>query len=228
MNGRYVFRSLWLAALVIAGVAGAAFVTHTAGAVSPLATLPANAPSAPVLFVVTQEQVSTGARDFVQSMADRGLQFLSDETMSMTAKKQAFRRLLKDSFDMATIGRFTLGRYWRTATPEQRREYLGLFEEMVVDVYAERFSEYGGQQFETRSFRPDGTKDTIVTSFIVSPQGPDVQVDWRVRYKSGRYRIVDVIVEGVSMSVTQRSDFSSVIQRGGGDVQVLLAHLRSK
>jgi phospholipid transport system substrate-binding protein len=64
---------------------------------------------------------------------------------------------------------------------------------------------------------------------IVSPEGkPPVKVDWRVRNKDGRYKIVDVLVEGVSMSLTQRSDFSSVIQAGGGDVQVLLNHLKQK
>ena len=49
-----------------------------------------------------------------------------------------------------------------------------------------------------------------------------------MRYKDGKYKVIDIIVEGVSMSVTQRSDFSSVIQRGGGNVQVLIDHLREK
>src|SRR5690606_5730149 len=113
-------------------------------------------------------------------------------------------------------------------TDAQRKEYMTLFRQMVVNVYSARFGEYKGQKFETRSFRALDDKDTLVTSFIVPLDGPEIQVDWRVRYKDGRYRIVDVIVEGVSMSVTQRSDFAAVIQRGGGDVQVLLAHLRGK
>jgi len=89
-----------------------------------------------------------------------------------------------------------------------------------------RFFDYSGEHFETRSSRPDGTRDIIVSSFIVPENGTEIQVDWRVRYKKGRYQIVDVIVEGVSMSVTHRSDFSSVIQRGGGNIQALLTHLR--
>ncbi|MEC7028100.1 MAG: ABC transporter substrate-binding protein, partial [Pseudomonadota bacterium] len=77
-------------------------------------------------------------------------------------------------------------------------------------------------------YRADGEKDTIVTSFIIPDQGSEIQIDWRVRYKDGKYKVIDIIVEGVSMSVTQRSDFSSVIQRGGGNVQVLIDHLREK
>ncbi len=169
-----------------------------------------------------------GARKFIQSMAGRAIGFLGDANMGMDQKKGAFRKLLQDSFDMKTIGRFALGRYWRTATPEQRKEYQALFEKMVINVYSARFSEYKGQKFEARSFRAEGENDTLVTSFIVPSSGPEIQVDWRVRYKNGSYKIVDVMVEGVSMSVTQRSDFSAVIQRGGGNIQVLLDHLKAQ
>ena len=70
-------------------------------------------------------------------------------------------------------------------------------------------------------------KDTIVKSKIISPKSNnDVPVEWRVRKKGNQYKVIDVLVAGVSMSVTQRSDFSSVIQRGGGDVSVLINHLK--
>ena len=75
-------------------------------------------------------------------------------------------------------------------------------------------------------FRDDGKKDILVNSYIVPKGGSKVKVDWRVREKNGKMKIIDVIIEGVSMSLTQRSDFSSVIQRGGGKIEVLLEHLR--
>jgi phospholipid transport system substrate-binding protein len=173
-------------------------------------------------------QQGEGARNFIDSMAGRAIEFLGDEAMSTDAKKNSFKKLLKDSFDMNTIGRFAMGRYWRSASPQQRDEYQKLFETMVVEVYSQRFSDYQGQRFEARTYRADGEKDTIVTSFIIPDQGSEIQIDWRVRYKDGKYKVIDIIVEGVSMSVTQRSDFSSVIQRGGGNVQVLIDHLREK
>lgn len=169
----------------------------------------------------------TGAQHFVQDMADRAIGFLGSADMAMDQKKASFRKLLEESFDMKTIGRFSLGRYWRVSTPEQRKEYQKLFEKMVINVYSQRFSDYQGQKVEVRSSRADGSNDTLVTSFIVPAEGPEIQVDWRIRYKDGRYKVVDVIVEGVSMSVTQRSDFAAVIQRGGGDVQVLITHLKT-
>ncbi len=181
------------------------------------------------ILYVGEEQIGVGAQNFVQNMAERALSFLSDPNLQQDTKKQKFQKLLDSSFDMKTIGRFALGRYWRTSSAEEKKEYFKLFNEMVVEVYANRFGEYKGQLFEARSFRDAGKNDTIVNSHVISPDGSsNIEVDWRVRYKEGQYKIVDVIVEGVSMSVTQRSDFASVIQRGGGDIQVLLAHLRTQ
>ena len=170
--------------------------------------------------------IGTGAQNFIDNMGSRAIGFLGNGNLSQAQKKREFQSLLRSSFDLATIGRFALGRYWREASPAQQAEYLNLFEQMVVDVYSARFEEYQGQTFDVASFRADGDKDTIVTSFIVPDSGSKIQVDWRVRHKDGRYKIVDVIIEGVSMSLTQRSDFSSVIQRGGGNIEALLAHLR--
>ncbi|HRC26356.1 MAG TPA: ABC transporter substrate-binding protein [Alphaproteobacteria bacterium] len=169
-----------------------------------------------------------GAQAFVADMGDRAISFLSDSSLSQEAKRLSFRKLLDSSFDMETIGRFALGRYWRTTSPKQRQTYLSLFRNMVVDVYSARFEDYKGQSFEVKSARAEGVADFLVTSFIVPKGDTPVQVDWRVRNKGGRYRIVDVIVEGVSMATTQRQDFAAVIGKGGGDVQVLIDHLSGR
>jgi phospholipid transport system substrate-binding protein len=175
-----------------------------------------------------QDSVAEGARKFIAGMGDRGLNFLGNPSMSPEAKKTEFRKLLNDSFDMNTIARFSLGTHWRSATPAQQKEYLRLFNDMIVKVYSRRFSEYKGQKFEVRSSRKEGEKDYVVSSFILPPDGPQVRVDWRVRNRGNSYKVVDIMVEGVSMAQTQRADFSSVIQRGGGKVEALLAHLRQQ
>lgn len=168
-----------------------------------------------------------GAFDFVKSTTAKGLAFLADPNATKAQKSADFRKLLDQSFDLDTIGRFALGRYWNTATPAQQKQYLSLFKKMVVDVYSNRFEEYQGQKLEVRSFRSISSQDTLVSSFMIPANGgQEVQIDWRVRNKGGSYKIVDVLVAGVSMSVTQRSDFSSVIQRGGGSVDALISELQ--
>lgn len=176
--------------------------------------------------ISTNSQENEAARKFVDRVAQKGIQIISNKDLSDSGRKKAFSKLLRDNFDMKTIGRFSLGRYWRTSTPEQQKEYLKLFEKMVVDVYSRRFSEYTGQVLEVQDARSEGKSDIVVTSYVTHETHPDIRVDWRVRHKNGRYKVVDIIVEGVSMAVTQRSDFASVIQRGGGQVNVLLAHLK--
>ena len=170
-------------------------------------------------------KIVVGSQKFVSSMAQKALDFLASD-MSKDQKSGEFSKLLQNNFDMETIGKFVLGRYWKTATPEQRETYQQLFRKRIVQIYSNRFEEYTGQKFDVRGARADGSTDAIVSSFIVANDGPEVQVDWRVRNSGGGYKIVDVMVEGVSMSVTQRSDFASVIQQGGGNVQSLISYLK--
>lgn len=176
----------------------------------------------------TQVANTSGPQNFVDTVAKRGISFLADDKLSPAQQRQSFRTLLRDSFDLSTIGRFVLGRYWRVATASERAEYQRLFERMVIDVYAERFSTYNGQTLKTTTAKAVNDTDTIVSSLIVPKEGGEkVKVDWRIRGSGARYRVVDVIVEGVSMSVTQRADFAAVIQRGGGEVSALLKHMRT-
>ena len=121
-----------------------------------------------------------------------------------------------------------LGRYWNSATPQQQDEYQKLFEQLIVSTYADRFVEYSGETFRITGSRPEGENDTMVTTQIVRPNGPPVNVDWRVRKRDGTYKIIDVVVEGVSMGVTQRQEFASVISQNGGQVQGLIQALRQK
>lgn len=208
------YKNVRLGLLLLAGaaaVAGGMMIDARNGAVSSQA--------------LAGEQAS-GAEGFIQNLTDQGVAFLSDDSLSIEQQKQEFKTILNRDFDLKTIGRFALGRYWKSASEEQRDEYMKLFNTMVVNVYSQRFESYNGQDIKIISSRPEG-KDTLVSSILTQKNGPDVRLDWRVREKSGGYKVVDVIVEGVSMSVTQRSDFASVIQRGGGDVEALLQHLRT-
>lgn len=166
------------------------------------------------------------AQKFIAKMGDKAISFLSDEKLSQKQKEKEFRKLLTHHFDMETIGRFAMGRNWKVTTAKQKIEYQKLFKQLIVKVYTVRFNDYEGQNFDVVSVRDRGKKDVLVTTHIVPDAGSKIKVEWRVRNRAGKYKIIDVVIEGVSMSLTQRSDFSSVIQRGGGKVEVLLEHLR--
>jgi len=170
-----------------------------------------------------------GAAAFIEKLGNEAINAFSDKGTPRAQATSRFRDLLYQGFDVPYIGRWVLGRYWNQATPEQQQEYLQLFERMIVNTYADRFVEYSGETFRITGSRPEGESDTMVTTQIVRPSGgPPVAVDWRVRKRDNGYKIIDVVVEGVSMGVTQRQEFASVIQSNGGRIEGLLQALRQR
>ena len=172
-----------------------------------------------------REAAAQDPRAFVADLGHQAIQVLG-QNVSPAQRIARFRQLFRDDFDVPGIGQFVLGRYWRVATPAEQQEFLQLFQEYIVQSYAARLGEYGGEQFRVISSRPAGN-ETVVTSEIDGPSSR-VLVDWYLVDRGGRPRISDVYVGGISMKVTQRDEFASVIQRSGGRVDALLAQLRQR
>lgn len=167
------------------------------------------------------------AQAAVRALGEDALSVLR-EGLNEQQLTERFRTMLNRGFDVPFIARFVLGRYWRVATPAQREEYVRLFEELIVQTYVDRFQTYSGETFEVQSARQEG-RDIFVQSRIMRPgDAPPIKVDWRVRERDASYKIIDVVVEGVSMAITQRNEFASVIQRKGGRIEGLLEELREK
>ncbi len=172
----------------------------------------------------------TDAGAFVKNLGDHAIRVLTGKDVTALERENRFRTLLRQGFDVERIGRFVLGRYARRVKPEAIDEYNGLFEDLIVATYAARFAEYSGQQFVIkRVAKPKNRGDSIVmTEIRPSDGGPSIRVDWQVHGQKDAYKIVDVRVEGVSMSVTQREEFTAVIRKNGGKVDALLTVLRKK
>ena len=161
------------------------------------------------------------AENFIKKLGQEAIDVLEKSNDDEEIVRREFKRILNKNFDMTTLARFAMGRYWTIATDAEKKEYTKLFNKMVVDVYSKRFSDYSGQDFEVIGNKPAGRKDFVVNS-IIKGAGSPVKVGWRLR----KGKVIDVIVAGVSMSVTQRSEFASVIQRNGGQVSALVEHLK--
>ncbi|MFN7114763.1 MAG: phospholipid-binding protein MlaC [Alphaproteobacteria bacterium] len=174
------------------------------------------------------EKKTDATISFVQKMGDAALTELTDKDLNGAERQKRVRDLLRKNFDVQTIGRFALGTHWRTATEAERKEYLTLFEDMIVRTYAQRFGEYSGQTFKVNGARALNDRDSIVTSQVIQQGGPPIAIEWRVRNSGGQMKVIDVFIENVSMAITQRSDFDAVIQRGGGKVESLLVSLRGR
>lgn len=169
------------------------------------------------------------ATTFVSDLLSKALQSLADKSLTDEQREKQFRTMLDTKFDMPRISRFVLGRYWTTASEQERQNFQKLFEDYVVRAYSARFSQYSGEQVKVTGARPESETVTLVTSQIIRPNGaPPAKIDWRVRKQDNDLKIVDIDVEGVSMLVTQREEFGSVIQRSGGTVAALNKTLQER
>lgn len=181
------------------------------------------------LFVVPAKAAApSDAAGFVNDLVNSALKTLDNKQLSEEERAKTFRELLDRDFDMPRISRFVLGPYWREASDQEKQQFQKLFEDYVVRSYAQRFSEYSGEQVKVTGSRPESETSTLVQSQVVRQNGPPAKVDWRVRKDDKGFKIVDVDVEGVSMVLTQREEFSSVIQRSGGTVAGLNKELQQK
>lgn len=169
-----------------------------------------------------------GATAFIDALAQRAIEGLTAKDIDNADRAARFRALFTETFDVATIGRFALGTPWRTASESDRAEYLKAFEDFIVATYATRFADYGGEAIRTTGSRRGDDNEVFVASEFVRAQGAPVRVSWRLRPNGNSWRIIDVIIEDVSMAITQRDDFSATIQRNGGRLSALIEALRSK
>lgn len=176
--------------------------------------------------VAPRSAAAQDATAFVRTLGTEAIQVLGP-SVSPAQRVARFRQLFHDDFDLPGIGRFVLGRYWNTATPPQQQEFVGLFQEYLVQAYSSRLGQYGGEPFRVLGARPNGS-EVVVSSEVIRNGGGPIQIDWYLLNVGGQFKITDVYVGGVSMKVTQRDEFSAIIQHDGGRIDGLLTRLRQK
>ncbi len=180
-----------------------------------------------IVIVPTARAADGGPDTFISKIGQEAINSLTAKDLSDKERQNRFRAIFNRAFSPKLIARFALGRYWRRASGTQQKEYVGLFEDFIVQAYATRFKAYNGQTLKVGKIRDINKRDKIVYSTLNMTDGRKIPVHWRVRGNSD-YKIVDVLVEGVSMAITQRDEFSSIINQRGGKIEGLLAALREK
>lgn len=166
------------------------------------------------------------AKQFVADLGAQAIFVLRQPGQTIERRESIFRDMLAQKFALGFIGRFVLGRYWKGATADQQEEYQLLFSEFVLRSYAAMLGGYVDEKFVVDGVGEAGQYDMIVNSQITGAGRDPMRVDWRVRLVDGRPQIIDVSVGGISMSITQREEFSALIQRNG--IESLLEVLRAR
>jgi len=183
----------------------------------------------PGLAVMASRQAAAEqdpAVQLVQRAADQGIEVA--RANAGAAREAGIRRVLESYFDLAYMGRSTLGSYWDKTTPEQRQRFLKASASVEARSYAERFGQYRGQTIAVGRITPRGNGVSVVDSKLTQNSGDPLTVQWEVRNEGQGPRIVDVRTEGVSMTMTRRADFVSYIRNHGGEVEALIDELEAR
>jgi len=170
------------------------------------------------------------AAQAVLRMVQEAMAVLSDTSLSEDQRAQKIRRLMAQDIDIPPIARFVLGRYWRAATERQREAYVAAYSDYFLATYAAKIGGSGAavDRFDVIKTQVHGAKDFLVHSVVARAGGEPLRLIWRLRQRDGRYRIIDMMVEGVSLVQTQRQEFVSFIRANGGSVDKLIAELRQR
>ena len=168
------------------------------------------------------------ASAFIQTTGQQLVAAINDQGHDLAARRQRVSAVLRQAVDIDGVGRFIIGRWWRNASPQEQQDYIKLFEETLIRNLSARFGEYQGVRFSLGRTQQRTEDDVLVNTVIERPNSAPFSLDWRVGDINGQPKIVDVIAEGTSLRLTQRSEYSSVIQRNNGQIAALLQAMRGQ
>ncbi|MCW5752738.1 MAG: ABC transporter substrate-binding protein, partial [Alphaproteobacteria bacterium] len=143
---------------------------------------------------------------YVQAMGERALAILTAD-IPQAERIEGMATLFREGLDLKIIARFALGQHWHAATPEQRAEYEETFGRVMVGHYARLWAQERAKSFRITGAQVLGERDTLVNTEVVRENKPALRFGWRVRRADEGFRIVDLMVDGISMLITQRDDF---------------------
>lgn len=169
------------------------------------------------------------AESFVKEVTDSGIEDIINASVSQQVKDERFEKLFNKALDLNFIGQFVLGRYWRTATPQQKKDFIAVYRKLNIKTWSARFDEFKGKDFKFVGTTPSNSKNQIfVNSTVDMGEGEPAKVVWRVKQNADNFKIVDIIIENVSLAITARNEYTAFIKNHNGDIDALIANLKEK
>lgn len=162
---------------------------------------------------------------FIQRRGEQLLAIINGDGPT-TQKQQQVARLLAETVDMDGVGRFVVGRYWRTASQQEQREFLKLFHDLLVETISVRFGELKGLKFQVTGPTRRDEESQGVATVIERPGQPPAAVEWRIAGQGSELKVIDLIAEGTSLRLTQRGEYTAVLQRNSGRFEALLGAMK--
>ncbi len=169
------------------------------------------------------------AETFVVQVTENGITDIINANISQAEKDKRFAKLFNNALDLDFIGQFVLGRYWRTATPQQRTDFIDAYRALNIKTWSQRFDEFKGKEFIFKGTTPSKSANQIfVNSVVPMEQGEPAKVVWRVKQTGDKFKIVDIIIENVSLAITARNEYTAYIKNNPGGIDALIKDLQRK
>lgn len=158
------------------------------------------------------------ARIFVETVGKRIIDLLTNKSLSRADQEQRFGEILDDHFDMKKIALFTLGRYKKDATEEQKTQFEKLFRIATIKSYVDRFKEYNNEVLVVGNAIVNSDKTIQVNSSVKQTSGKNLDVQWRLyKGKNSHLHIFEVVVNGIGMALTKRKEYNPTLIKDGVD-----------
>lgn len=169
------------------------------------------------------------SRLFIENLGKQVLSEVADSKISPEQREKNFRKLYLSSFDNEYISKFVLGRHWNRMDSQTKKTFIKSFNDYLIMVYAPKFKGWKGE-FKTIGSQYENNMYIVAMSLVSKgKKTPSLKLDWRMYVsKNGAFRILDVNIDGVSMLVTQRAEFSSVIKNHPKGVKGLIQKMVKK
>ncbi len=174
---------------------------------------------------------------FAQSAVDRAVDFVRttgnhlvsviNGNLPPAEKRQTLAKIIDSAVDVNGVAQFCLGRFWRTASSKEQEEYTQLFHSVLVNNISAKLGEYQGVKF-TVGRAEDRDDNQVVSTIVERPNNAPAEVQWIISQASGSPKIVDVVAEGTSLRLTQRSDYAAYLTRNNNSVQALIEAMRQQ
>ncbi len=191
---------------------------------------PAPADPQPVPAAAPEAAATAGPRATAEAAVNDVLAVLRNPDLTPAKKSHAVADIVADRIDFHTLARLSLGQSWKELSDNQRTEFVTEFRKHVQAVCRAGTDQYGGQDLIVHADRPEAGGDhTVLTRVVGTKNGlpRDVaKIDFRMRQKDDRWKVIDVTISGVSMAVSFRAQFSAIMKDGG--IDKLLKLLREK
>ena len=153
------------------------------------------------------------AENFIKKVTSQGIEEIINADIPQDQKDARFAKLFNEYLDLDFIGKFVLGRYWNTAKPAERKEFIEVYRQMNIKTWSKRFDEFKGKSFNFNGTTPSNSKNQIfVDTTVPMPQGAPAKVIWRVKDTNGNLKVVDIIIENVSLAITARNEYTAYIK----------------